>query len=115
MIDILPMSRYLHMNRFIAWVHMGGILLMPVALAAPWRWAVSQKHTWYAVGAIALAVWVLLLVDIERRSYLAENAAAIDVTQEAAPAEDADLTGLFATLNRLPSGRVYSGQQRGSV
>ena len=33
LIDVLPMSRYLHMNRFIAGVHMGGILLMAVALA----------------------------------------------------------------------------------
>lgn len=30
-------------------------------------------------------------------------------------AEDADLTALFARLNQLPPGRVYSGQQRGSV
>ena len=33
LIDVLPMSRYLHMNRFIAGVHMGGILLMAVSLA----------------------------------------------------------------------------------
>ena len=45
LIDVLPMSRYLHMNRFIAGVHMGGILLMAVALAAPWRWAVSRQQT----------------------------------------------------------------------
>ena len=80
LIDVLPMSRYLHMNRFIAGVHMGGILLIAVALAAPWRWAVARQQTLYAAGAMALAVLVLIPVYMERRSYLAENAAAIDVT-----------------------------------
>ena len=42
-IDVLPMSRFLHMHRFIAGVHLGGILLMAVALAAPWSWAFSRK------------------------------------------------------------------------
>ena len=62
-----------------------------------------------------MAILVLLPAYIERRSYLAENASAIDVTEQAVIAEDADLTALFARLNQLPPGRVYSGQQRGSV
>ena len=114
-IDVLPMSRFLHMHRFIAGVHLGGILLMAVALAAPWSWAFSRKKVWYPAAALVLTVLVLLPVYIERRSYLVENASLIDLTRQATVAEDADLTALFRTLEQLPPGRVYSGQQRGSV
>ena len=114
-IDVLPMSRFLHMHRFIAGVHLGGILLMAVALAAPWSCAFSRKKVWYPAAALVLTVLVLLPVYIERRSYLVENASLIDLTRQATVAEDADLTALFRTLEQLPPGRVYSGQQRGSV
>ena len=46
---------------------------------------------------------------------MVENASLIDLTRQATVAEDADLTALFRTLEQLPPGRVYSGQQRGSV
>ena len=115
LIDVSPMSRYLHMNRFIAGVHLGGILLIAVALATRWHWAVRRKNGLYAAAALALTVLVLLLVYSERRSYLAENAAEIDLTQRAVINEDNDLTALFAKLKPLPPGRVYSGQQRGSL
>ena len=109
------MSRYLHMNRFIAGVHLGGILLIAFALATPWHWAVRRKNGLYAAAALALTVLVLLPVYSERRSYLAENAAEIDLTQRAVINEDNDLTALFAKLKPLPPGRVYSGRQRGSL
>ena len=115
LIDLLPMSTYLHMNRFIAGVHLGGILLIGVALATPWHWALSRKSIWYAAAAAALTVLVLSPAYMERRSYLAENAFAINQSQRAVNDEDNDLTALFETLEQLPPGRVYAGQQRGSV
>ena len=74
----------------------------------------SRKKVWYPAAALVLTVLVLLPVYIERRSYLVENASLIDLTRQATVAEDADLTALFRTLEQLPPGRVYSGQQRGS-
>ena len=69
LIDLLPMSRFLHMHRFIAGIHLGGICLIAIALAAPWRWAVSRRNVWYVAAALALTSLVLLPVYIERRSY----------------------------------------------
>jgi hypothetical protein len=74
LIDVLPMSRQLHMIRFMAMVHLGGIFLMAVALAAPWRWAVSRSNVWYFAGVLALTSLLLLPVYNERRSYLVEKA-----------------------------------------
>ncbi|MCI0780356.1 MAG: YfhO family protein [Chloroflexi bacterium] len=111
LIDLLPMSRDIHMSRFIGGVHLGGIFLIAVALAAPWRWALSRARVWYVAAALALTLLVLLPVYSERRSYLAQNAALIKESQ-ALVAEDDDLTALFEQLKQLPPGRVWSGHER---
>jgi len=41
LMDVLPLSREIHMNRFVGGVHLGGIFFIAVALAAPLRWALS--------------------------------------------------------------------------
>ena len=87
-VDLLPMSRDIHMNRFIGGVHLGGIFLIAVALAAPLRWAFSRSSIWYAAAALALMFLVLLPVFGERRSYLAQNAQSIDKGGQALTAED---------------------------
>ena len=86
--DLLPLSREIHMNRFVGRVHLGGIFLIAVALAAPLRWALSRSNAWYAVAALALVFLVLLPVFGERRSYLAQNALSIDKGRQALTAED---------------------------
>jgi len=111
LIDVLPLSRDIHMNRFSGGVHLGGIFLIAVALAAPWRWALSRANVWYVAAPLALTLLVLLPVYSERRSYLAENASSIKEGQ-ALVAEDDDLTALFEKLKQLPPGRVWAGHQR---
>jgi hypothetical protein len=115
LMDLLPLSREIHMNRFVGGVHLGGIFLIAVALATPLRWALSRSNVWYAVAALALVFLVLLPVFGERRSYLAENALSIDKGRQALIAEDEDLAALYARLNQLPPGRVYAGHARGFV
>ena len=109
LIDVLPMSRDLHMIRFMAMVHLGGIFLMAVALAAPWRWAVSRSNVWYFAGVLALTSLLLLPVYNERRSYLSENTSYLTETQQALANEELELSALFGKLKQLPSGRVYAG------
>ena len=109
LIDLLPMSRQLHMHRFIAGVHLGGICLMAIALAAPWRWAVARKKVWYVAAALALTTLVLLPVDIERKSYLTLNANTMKECQKLEDARDNGLTALFEKLRQLPPGRIYAG------
>ena len=113
LVDLLPMSHDLHMRRFIAGVHLGGICLMAAALAAPWRWVVSRSNLWYVVAALALTLLVLLPVYIERRSYLAQNAFWIKELQYQV-AVDGDLRALFEKLKHLPPGRVYAGHHSGA-
>jgi len=108
LIDLLPMSRDLPMYRFIGGVHLGGIFLIAVALAAPWRWALSRARVWYVAAALALTLLVLLPVYSERRSYLAQNALLIKEGRVLV-AEDDDLTALFEKLKQLPPGRVWAG------
>ena len=103
------MSRYLHMHRFIAGVHLGGICLMAIALAASWRWAVARKNLWYVFGALALTSLVLLPVYIERKSYLTLNADTMQECQKLEDARDNGLTALFEKLRQLPPGRIYAG------
>jgi hypothetical protein len=114
-IDLLPMSGAIHMNRFVGGVHLGGIFLISVALAAPLHWALSRARIWYTAAALVLILLVLLPAYSERRSYLAENAIAIQAGRGALMVEDDDLTALYEKLGQLPPGRVYSGQQRGFV
>jgi len=111
LIDLLPMSRDIHINRFIGGVHLGGIFLIAVALAAPLRWALSRSSIWYAAAALALTAVVLLPVYSERRSYLAENASLIKEGQDLV-AEDNDLPTLIEALKQLPPGRVWAGHAR---
>ena len=49
LLNLLPMGQDLHLHRFIAGVHLGGILLVGMGLALPWQWALSRSHmaTWW--------------------------------------------------------------------
>ena len=109
LMDLLPFSRYIHLHRFIAGVHLGGILLAAIALAAPWRWAISRTRVWYVAAAVAFSLLLLLPVYAERRSYASGNAFVIKENQKALAAEDQELSALFERLKQLPPGRVYAG------
>ena len=109
LVDLLPLSTFIPMHRFIAGVHLGGIFFAAIALASLWRWAVSRTKVWY--GAAVLVVTLLLLspVYIERRSFVSENTFVIEQTQESLAAEGQELSALIDRLKELPPGRVYAG------
>ena len=108
-IDLMPLSRELHVHRFIAGVHLGGIFLAAVALASSWRWAVSRARLWYVAGVLALTLLILAPVYVERMSYLSENAFMIKENQKALSADGQESSRLFERLKQLPPGRVYAG------
>ena len=115
LIDLVPFSQYMHMHRFVAGVHLGGILLSAVALSAYWRWAIGRAKNRYIYIFAAGALTVLLLSPMyaERRTYLAENAAKIEQSQEALEAERHEWNDLLRTLNELPPGRIFAGAAGG--
>jgi len=114
LIDLLPMSRDIHMHRFIGGVHLGGIFLIAVALAAPLRWAVSRSSIWsgwYVTVALSLTMLVLLPVYAERMSYLKANGLGLRESRQGLSVEAKDLSALIEKLKQLPPGRVYAGQK----
>jgi hypothetical protein len=110
LIDLLPLSRDLFMVRFIAGVHLGGIYLMAVALATPWRWAISRRNVVYLLIPLSLTLLILLPVYQERISELALHDLALERNQQALAAQNQDLNSLVDRLKKLPPGRVYAGQ-----
>jgi hypothetical protein len=114
LIDLLPMSRDIHMHRFIGGVHLGGIFLMAVALAIPLRWALSRASIWsgwYVTAALSLIMLVLLPVYGERISYLDGNALGLRESQLGLDVDAQNLHALSEKLRQLPPGRVYAGQK----
>ena len=114
LIDLLPFSRDIHMHRFIGGVHLGGIFLIAVALAAPLRWAVSQSSIWrgwYVTAALSLTMLVLLPAYSERTSYLQGNALGLRKSHEGLDVMSQELSALLEKLKQLPPGRVYAGQK----
>ncbi|GIT44639.1 MAG: hypothetical protein Ct9H300mP11_25750 [Chloroflexota bacterium] len=90
-------------------------MLSAVALSAYWRWAIGRAKNRYIYIFAAGALTVLLLSPMyaERRTYLAENAAKIEQSQEALEAERHEWNDLLRTLNELPPGRIFAGAAGG--
>ena len=99
------------MHSLIAGVHLGGIYLAAIALAVPWRWAVSRERVWYMTVPLALTLLILLPAYSERRSYLEQNALWMRESQQGLGVEAQDLNALLDKLNQLPIGRIYTGHQ----
>ena len=113
-IDLLPLSQDVHMHRFIGGVHLGGIFLAAVALAVPWRWAMSRVNKLYLVGALVLTLLIVSPLYVERKTYLSDKAVETRKGLEALKAEQEDVAEIIETLKELSPGRVYAGMNRES-
>jgi hypothetical protein len=109
LLDLLPMSRDLHLHRLIAGVHLGAIYLMGLGLAVPWRWAMGRLNRWHLVAPAILTGVLLYPVYKERADYLVQNSRWMTESQQAFEAEAKDLEALISNLRGLPPGRVYAG------
>jgi len=93
--------------------HLGGIFLMAVALAVPWRWALSRSSiwsAWYVSAALVLTVLVLFPVYSERISYLEDGGLYVREHQRIG-VDYQDFSALLEKLRQLPPGRVWAGPQ----
>ena len=110
LLDLLPMSHDLRLNRLIAGVHLGGIFLAGLGLSIPWRWALARRDHRYLVVPSVLTALLLIPVYHERRAYLQQNATWMRDNHAAYTAETDDFEALLETLSELPPGRVYAGR-----
>ncbi len=103
----LNITFYLH--RLIAGVHLGGIMLMGIALGLPWTWAFARRNARYLLVPAAITALVLLPVYKERRAYLNSNESYMQASNNAYLRDQGDLDSLMAELRKQPPGRVYAG------
>ena len=107
--DLLPMSRYLELQRLISGFHLGSIFLIGIGLAFLWSWGLSRRDRRDLLVPVILTALLLLPVYGERAAYLGQNAALMAESAAAYAAEERDLTALEATIAAAPPGRVYAG------
>jgi hypothetical protein len=109
LLDMLPFSRDMQLHRLIAGVHLGGIMLMGVALAVPWRWSMARRSAKYLLVPAGVTALVLFPVYRERIDYLQGNQSLMQTQDVAYRLEQPDLDALESKLRSLPPGRVYAG------
>ena len=103
----LNMDFYVH--RLIAGIHLGGIMLMGIALAVPWRWALTRRRALYLVVPVAITALVIVPVYHERREYLQLNVDLMEYNNGAFAAEQPLIDAVEEELHAAPPGRVYAG------
>lgn len=108
-LDLLPLMRDFHLQRLIAGVDLGAIMLVGVGVAAPLRWLIARHRpqtTAIAILALALLAYPVAAERIEFRN---SNQDLVAFNTAAFQREEADLDALTAELRRLPPGRVFAG------
>jgi uncharacterized membrane protein len=109
LLNLLPLSRDMQFHRLIGGVHMGALLLIGVALAAPWPWLLRRQKIWPVAVASIVLIAFLFPAFLERADYLRKNTAEMRDQQVASAVAQPDLDALIAKLHSLPPGRVYAG------
>ncbi len=109
LLKVLPLSSELHFHRLIGGEHLGGLLLVGVALAAPWPWLLRQRSVLPAVVAGLVCILLLFPAFHDRANFLSYNATLMRQNRDELAVENPQLTSLFTTLRGLPPGRVYAG------
>ena len=109
LLDLLPMSRDLHLHRLIMGFHLGAMFFIGIALAAPWRWALSRRDARTLIVPVALTALLLFPVYRERAAYLDQNRQWMVRGAAVYAAEEKDLAALEQAIASGPAGRVYAG------
>ena len=109
LLKLLPLSHDMQFHRLIGGVHMAGLLLIGVALAAPWPWLLRRPKIWPVLVAGLVLIAILIPAFHERADYLRVNADFMRQQQAASVIAQPDLDALIAKLHSLPPGRVYAG------
>ncbi len=114
LLNLLPLSRDLHLHRLIAPVHLGAIGLAGAGLA----WLVEQAaKAWAGRRQVWPQHWpgwqpsaLLVPVYLERIEYTSDNVRWMRDNQAAFQADGGQIDRLLADLKAMPAARVYAGR-----
>ena len=109
LIDLLPMSHGLHLERLSSGVHIFGIWLAAVAMGRLSQWALGFHKPLLKWGAGALVLILILPALIERTQYLIRNTNNMRHDREIYKKELPELAPVIRKLREDPEARVYAG------
>lgn len=111
LIDLLPMTRGLHLERLSSAVHLFAIWLAAIAAGNATHWCLSRGRTLWVTGATAVALLAAVAVMAgERIEYLQRNAALAAAGQVGFERDRGDFEPVLRFLRAHP-GRVYAGRK----
>jgi hypothetical protein len=113
LIGLATLNVQFYLHRLIAGVHLGGIMLIGVALAVPWQWAFARKRAAWLLAPAAVTALIFAPVYNERRDYLLRNEHFMQLSDTAYERDQVPIEALEARLRTLPPGRVYAGFRGG--
>ncbi len=111
LIDLVPMTGGLHLERLSSGVHIFAIWLAAIALGAFTRWWLSFESAWLRL-ALTLLIGTLVAGPMlgERVAYFVRNAQIVKNAKAAFERDEPDFAPILRQLRELPPGRVYAGQ-----
>ena len=109
LVDLLPTSHGLHMQRLVSGVQIFAIWLAAIALSALWRWCVGFEVR--AVRSLAVGLCVLLILPIvaERVRYFVRDRQYVAQGKQEFDRDAVDFEPVLRVLRETP-GRVYAGR-----
>jgi hypothetical protein len=109
LIDLLPMSHGLHLERLSSGVHIFGIWLAAIAMGRLSVWALGFHKPFLKWSAGMLLLILILPAMIERTQYLVRNANNVRHDLELYKKELPELAPIIKKLKEDPEARVYAG------
>jgi len=111
LLDLLPLGKGFHFSRALFVVHVAGVMIAGVGVAAVARRLAGRGRAALAIGIAAAAALAFLPLR-ERTGYLLRNGSLVREAAEGWDAERADLERALAKAAEDRLGRVYAGQGR---
>lgn len=103
LIDLLPMMKEMHIERFINGVHLFGLFLIGLGSGF-----VLEKRPWPPMIALFIVAGYLLVQP--NLNYLNQNKEWLTTANIAYKTNEQDFNNLVQKIKSLPSGRVYAGR-----
>lgn len=107
-LNLLPFSSDLQMNRFIGGFHLAAIMMIGVGLSQVWY--LLKKHlVRYSLVSLVVLVAFLTPAYVERAQYCQQDAKSFFTNNQALSEEQKEITSIISTLKDFPPGKIFAG------